>query len=69
MGVGIWWGRRDNSAMFDQTIDYLREIAQRCTRLARDCPHVTTAHALEELGLDLMHKAQELEQRSGRNCL
>jgi hypothetical protein len=52
--------------MFDDVIDYLRDKAQKCTRLGRECPHQTTAHGLEELGLDLMLKAQELEQRSSQ---
>jgi len=26
---------------------YLREQAQRCVRLAHDCPHLPTAHELE----------------------
>ena len=43
--------------------DELRELAQRCTRLARDCPHQPTAHGLEELALELMVKAQDLEQK------
>jgi hypothetical protein len=41
---------------------YLREQAQRCVRLARDCPHKATAHELEALGVDLMQKAAELDQ-------
>ena len=40
---------------------YLREQAQRCTRLARDCPHLPTAHELEALGVELMQKAAELD--------
>jgi hypothetical protein len=43
-------------------IDYLRETAQTCTRLARTCPHRATSHALEEIAHDLMAKAQELER-------
>lgn len=41
---------------------YLREQAQRCARLARDCPHNPTAHELEAMGIDLMEKAAELDQ-------
>jgi hypothetical protein len=41
---------------------YLREQAQRCVRLARDCPHKATAHELEALGVDLMQKAAELDE-------
>jgi hypothetical protein len=40
---------------------YLREQAQRCTRLARNCPHLPTAHELEALGIELMQKAAELD--------
>ena len=41
---------------------YLREQAQRCVRLARNCPHVQTAHELEAMGTELMQKAAELDQ-------
>lgn len=41
---------------------YLREQAQRCVRLARDCPHLQTAHELEAIGVELMQKAAELDQ-------
>jgi hypothetical protein len=41
---------------------YLREQAQRCARLARDCPHLPTAHELESIGVELMQKAAELDQ-------
>jgi hypothetical protein len=40
---------------------YLREQAQRCTRLARDCPHLPTAHELEAIGVELMQRAAELD--------
>ena len=40
---------------------YLREQAERCVRLARDCPHVPTAHQLEALGVEFMQKAAELD--------
>jgi hypothetical protein len=43
-------------------VRYLRETAQTCTRLARACPHLATAHGLEEVAVDLMAKAQELER-------
>lgn len=41
---------------------YLRAQAQRCVRLARDCPHQPTAHELEAIGIDLMQKAAELDE-------
>ncbi len=49
-------------AVFLETIKYLRDLAQTCTRLARACPHSPTAHGLEEIAIDLMAKARELEQ-------
>jgi hypothetical protein len=42
---------------------YLREQAQRCVRLARDCPHMPTSHELEAIGIELMQKAAELDHR------
>ena len=48
------------------SITYLREIAQTCTRLARTCPHQATSHGLEEIAVDLMAKAQELERHYDR---
>jgi len=40
---------------------YLREQAQRCSRLARNCPHIATSHELEAMGVEWMQKASELE--------
>ncbi len=40
---------------------YLREKAHYCVALARDCQDLTTSHALEALGVELMEKAAELE--------
>jgi hypothetical protein len=40
---------------------YLREQAQRCARLARDCPHLPTANELEAIGVELMQRAAELD--------
>jgi CheY-like chemotaxis protein len=48
--------------MTAQVINYLREIAQSCSRLAHSCPHLPTSHGLEEVAMDLMTKAKELEQ-------
>jgi hypothetical protein len=45
------------------TIQYLREVAQTCTQLARACPHLPTARRLEEVAIDLMAKALELERQ------
>jgi len=41
----------------------LRAVAERCTRLARDCKRQDLSHALEELGIELMSKASELERK------
>jgi hypothetical protein len=41
---------------------YLRQQAQRCVRLARQCPHPPTSHELEALGVELMEKAAELDE-------
>jgi hypothetical protein len=41
---------------------YLRDLAQRCARLARDCPHLATSHQLEAVGVELMQKAAELDE-------
>jgi hypothetical protein len=40
---------------------YLREQAQRCVRLARECPHLPTSQELEAIGIDLMERAAELD--------
>jgi hypothetical protein len=40
---------------------YLRDKAHYCVALARDCQDLTTSHALEALGVELMEKAAELE--------
>jgi CheY-like chemotaxis protein len=42
-------------------VEYLRECALACTRLARTCPHPATSHELEGLAADLMAKAKQLE--------
>jgi hypothetical protein len=43
-------------------IGYLRDVAHRCTRLARLCSDVAVSHELEGIGTELMEKAYELEQ-------
>lgn len=43
-------------------IGYLRELALRCTQLARDCPDLETSYELEGIGAELMEKASELEK-------
>jgi len=44
-----------------EMIEYLRQIAHRCTALARDCSDRAVGHELEGLSVELMEKAQELE--------
>lgn len=41
---------------------YMRDLAERCTRAARDCPHRPTSHELEAIGVELMQKAAELDE-------
>lgn len=55
--------RIHSTPMVTDIVKYLREVAQSCTRLARSCPHSATSHGLEEVAVDLMAKAQELERQ------
>jgi hypothetical protein len=41
---------------------YMRTLAQRCTRAARECPHLPTSHELEAIGIELMEKAALLDE-------
>jgi len=43
-------------------IGYLRDLAHRCTSLSRRCSDVGVSHELEDIGAELMEKANELEQ-------
>lgn len=52
----------DAVGMHADTVQFLREHAQTCTRLARDCPDRPTAHGLEEVAISLAAKAEELER-------
>jgi len=49
--------------MIKDIIKDLRELAQKCTGFARNCQTCSLSNVLEELGTDLMVKAQELEQK------
>jgi hypothetical protein len=51
-----------NAYMISDIVEYLRERALICTRLARTCPHLVTSQELEGLAADLMAKAKELEE-------
>ena len=51
--------------MITDTVQYLRKVAQTCTRLARTCPDSETSLRLEEIAVDLMAKAEELHREYG----
>jgi len=44
------------------TATLLRELAQACIKLARNCPHRETSLGLEEVAVSLTTKAEELER-------
>jgi hypothetical protein len=48
--------------MISDIVEYLRERALICTRLARACSDLATSRELEGLATDLMAKAKELEE-------
>ncbi len=52
--------------MVKNIIDELRGLAQHCTCQARDCADPDLSHALEELAVDLVAKASDLERRFDR---
>lgn len=45
-------------------VGYLRDLAHRCTRLARHCSDLGVSRELEGIGAELMEKANELERSS-----
>jgi len=49
--------------MVKDLVGDLRAIAERCSKYARDCKGYELSQALEELGVELMAKAAELETR------
>lgn len=49
-------------AVIEEIVQYLRDTAQTCIRLARVSPDLATARGLEEIAQDLMAKAKELEE-------
>ena len=53
--------------MIEGLIKDLRDLAQKSTRLARENQQSSFSHALEALGINLMEKALELEQRFARS--
>ncbi len=48
--------------MHADTATLLRDMAQACIRLARNCPHRETSVGLEEVAVNLTAKAEELER-------
>jgi hypothetical protein len=46
-----------------ELVPFLRTVAHRCIILARQCPDTKTAHGLEELAVEIMGKALDLEER------
>ena len=49
--------------MIKSIVGDLRCIAERCSKSARDCKMYELARALDELGIELMAKASELEKK------
>jgi hypothetical protein len=41
---------------------YMRALAHRCSRAARDCPHRATSVELEAIGVELMEKAAQIDE-------
>jgi len=50
--------------MYEDLVKFLRDQAQACARLARDCRDTTTSHGLEEVAIMLAAKAAELEHHT-----
>ena len=48
--------------MIAEITNYLRTTAQTCILLARACPDTATSRGLEEVAIDLMAKAKEIEE-------
>ena len=48
--------------MVAEIANYLRSTAHTCILLARACPDVVTSRGLEEVAIDLMAKAKEIEE-------
>lgn len=54
--------------MTSEIVEYLRELAQTCTCLARACPDMATWLGLKEVAVDLLAKAKELEESQKRQA-
>jgi hypothetical protein len=50
-----------------KVVNFLRNSAQECIRIARHCPDVETNYALEDLAVSLMQMAEEIE-KAYRQC-
>jgi hypothetical protein len=48
--------------MVAEITNYLRSTAHTCIFLARACPDMATSRGLEEVAIDLMAKAKEIEE-------
>jgi hypothetical protein len=51
--------------MIKSIVGDLRAAAERCSRFARDCKRYELSRALQELSIELMTKASELERNFG----
>ena len=49
--------------MIREIVVDLRQLAEKCIRFARSSRTCRVSHVLEELGVDLMAKAKEIEQK------
>ena len=49
-------------SLIAEIANYLRKTAETCVFLARACPDMPTARGLEEMAIDLMAKAKEIEE-------
>jgi hypothetical protein len=57
----------DGIGLMPGIVEYFRDLAHRCTRLARRCSDIGIAHELEGIGAELMERAHEIE-RSNRSA-
>ena len=48
--------------MVAEITNYLRNTAHTCILLSRACPDMATSRSLEEVAIDLMAKAKEIEE-------
>lgn len=48
--------------MIAEITNYLRNMAHTCILLARACPDTPTSRSLEEVAIDLMAKAREIDE-------